>query len=62
MSMLFHHNHAVDQRGTVYQVPPKGAPNTVQAPEMSVSGILPALLFVAGCIAVLFGRRRRGAQ
>ena len=60
MSMFFHHANKVDPHGTVYQLPPK--PNTLQAPEMSTQGFIPAVLLLAGLLAVMFGRRRRGAQ
>lgn len=61
MASLFHHQNKVDPHGTVYQDPQHG-PNTVQAPEMSTSGFLPAVLLLLGALAVLTGRRRRGAQ
>lgn len=57
MSMLFHHNNKVDPHGTVYQ-DPVHQPQTVQAPEMSASGLVPSLILVAGMLAVIFGKRR----
>lgn len=58
MSMFFHHQNKVGPHGTVYQDPQH--PQTVQAPEMSVSGAIPSLILLLGVLAVVFGKRRRG--
>jgi uncharacterized protein (TIGR03382 family) len=46
-----HHTNAVDSHGTVYEKP-------VQAPEIDPSVGFTAILFLAGVLAVLVGRRR----
>lgn len=59
---IFKHHTRTDGHGTISQDPHHGAQNTVQAPEMSSQGLIPAVLLLLGALAVLFGKKRRGAQ
>lgn len=61
MAIFSRHHSRVDGHGTIIQ-DPHGAQQTVQAPEISGQGLIPAILLLLGAIAVILGKKRRGAQ